>query len=132
MLKSWRSLRSPKLPGPSFPAYESPPTANRGDPLVGFYHSAGRHPANFTPPSAGGGGGTFSGKRNQIPISTSEVQVTVAPIPLCRSKTSGENLTEVRSVRTNRLNVLSQPISDSVWMDIILSSSCCCSQTPVM
>ena len=29
MLESWRSLGSPQLPGPSFPAYESPPTANR-------------------------------------------------------------------------------------------------------
>ena len=29
VLESWRSLGSPQLPGPSFPAYESPPTANR-------------------------------------------------------------------------------------------------------
>ena len=29
MLESWRSLGSPQLPGPSFPAYGSPPTANR-------------------------------------------------------------------------------------------------------
>ena len=71
---------------------------------------------------------TFIGKQNQIPISTSEVQVTAAPIPPCCSKTSGKNLTEMRSVRTNRLNVLSQPISDSLWMNIILSSDCCCSQ----
>ena len=29
VFESWRSLGSPQLPGPSFPAYESPPTANR-------------------------------------------------------------------------------------------------------
>ena len=29
VLESWISLGSPQLPGPSFPAYESPPTANR-------------------------------------------------------------------------------------------------------
>ena len=29
VLESWRSLGSPQLPGSSFPAYESPPTANR-------------------------------------------------------------------------------------------------------
>ena len=72
---------------------------------------------------------TFIGKRNQIPISTSEAQVTAAPIPPCRSMTSGQNLTEVRSVCTNRLNVLSQPISDCLWLNNILSSGCCCSQT---
>ena len=62
---------------------------------------------------------------------TSEVQVTAAPISPCRSMTSGENLTEVRSVRTIRFKVLSQPISDSLWVNIILSSGCCCSQTLV-
>ena len=62
------------------------------------------------------------GKPNQIPISTLEVQVTAAPISPCRSMTPRENLTEVRSVRTNRLNVLSQPISDSLRMNTILSS----------
>ena len=74
---------------------------------------------------------TFIGKQSQIPTSTSEVQVTAAPILPCRSMTSGENLTKVWWVRTNRLNVLSQPISDSLWMKTILSSCCCCSQTPV-
>ena len=74
---------------------------------------------------------TLIGKQNQNPISTSEVQVTAAPIPPCPSMTSGENLTEVRSIRKNRLNVLSQPISDSLWMHTILYSGCCCSQTPV-
>ena len=74
---------------------------------------------------------TFIGKQNQIPISTSKVQVWAAPIPPCRSMMSGENLTEIRSVRTNRLNVLSQPISDCLWMNTILSSGCCCSQTHV-
>ena len=75
---------------------------------------------------------TFIRKQNQIPISTSEVHVTVAPIPPCCSMTLGENLTEVRSVHTNRLKVLSQQISDSLWMNTILSSGCCCSQMPVM
>ena len=73
----------------------------------------------------------FIGKQTQIPINTSEKQVTVAPIPPCRLMTSGENLTEVRSVRTNWLNVLSQSISDSLWINTILSSGCCCSQTHV-
>ena len=50
---------------------------------------------------------TFIGKQNQIPISTSEVHVTAAPIPPCRSMTSGENLTEVQFIRMNMLNVLS-------------------------
>ena len=67
---------------------------------------------------------TFIGKQNQIPISTSEVQMTASPIPPCRQMTSGENLTEVRSVRTNRLNVLSRPISDSLWMNTKLPSGC--------
>ena len=44
---------------------------------------------------------------------------------------SGENLTEVRLIRTNRLNVLSQPISDSLWMNTLMSYGCCCIQTPV-
>ena len=70
---------------------------------------------------------TFIGKQNQIPISTSEEQVTAAPIPPCRSMMSDEILTEVRSVSTNRLNVLSQPISDNLWINTILSSGCCCS-----
>ena len=70
---------------------------------------------------------TFIGKQNQTPISMSEAQVTVAPIPPCRLMTSGEKSTEVRSVRTNRLNVLSQSISDNLWMNTILSSCCCCS-----
>ena len=74
---------------------------------------------------------TFIGKQNQIPISMSELQVTAAPIPPSRSMTSGENLTEVWSVHMNRLNVLSQPISDSLWMNTTLSSGCCCSQMPV-
>ena len=54
VLESWRSLGSPQLPGPSFPAYESPPTANRRVHWWGFYHSAGRQPANSTPRPAGG------------------------------------------------------------------------------
>ena len=29
VLENWRSLGSPQMPGPSFPTYESPPTANR-------------------------------------------------------------------------------------------------------
>ena len=74
---------------------------------------------------------TFIRKQNQIPFSTSEVEVTAAPIPPCRSMTKGENLTEVRSVSTKRLNGLCQPMSYSLWMDTILSSGCCCSQTPV-
>ena len=75
---------------------------------------------------------TFIGKQNQIPISTSEVQVTAAPIPSCRSMTSGENSTEVESARTYRLNVLSPPISDSRWMNtmdtvfrLLLQSDAC-------
>ena len=36
VLESWRSLGSPQLPGPSFPAYESPPTANRRAHWWGF------------------------------------------------------------------------------------------------
>ena len=70
-------------------------------------------------------------KSSSNPISTPEVHVTAAPIPPCRSMKSSQNLTEVRSVPTNSLNVLPQPISDSLWMNIILSSCCCCSQTPV-
>ena len=64
---------------------------------------------------------TLIGKQNQISIRRSEVQVTAEPIPTCRSMTSGENLTEVRSVRTNRLRVLSEPISDSLWIAYCLS-----------
>ena len=55
--------------------------------------------------------------------------VTVAPIPPCRSMTSGENLTKVQLVRTNRLKNLSQQISLILRMNTILSSSC--SQRPV-
>ena len=29
VLESWRALGSPQLSGPSFPAYDSPPTVNR-------------------------------------------------------------------------------------------------------
>ena len=74
---------------------------------------------------------TFIEKQNRIPISTSKVQVTAAPIPPRHSKTSDENLTEGPSVRTDRLNVLSQPISDSLLMNTILSSGCCCGQKPI-
>ena len=63
---------------------------------------------------------TFIGKQNQIPVSTSEVQVMAAPILPCHSMMSSENLTEVRSLRTNRLNVLCKLISDCLWMNTIL------------
>ena len=71
------------------------------------------------------------GKQNQILISMSEVQVTAVPIPPCRSMMSCENLTEVWLIRMNRLIVLSQPISDRLWMNTILFFGCCCSQAPV-
>ena len=75
---------------------------------------------------------TFIGKQNQIPVSASEVQVTAAPILPCRWMTSGGNLTEVRLIRTNRLNILSQPISDCLAVDeyhtvfqLLLQSDAC-------
>ena len=50
VLESWRSLGSPQLPGPSFPSYESPPTANIGGVLPLCRTAAGE----FYPPSGWG------------------------------------------------------------------------------
>ena len=72
---------------------------------------------------------TFIGKQSKIPVSPSELQVTAAPIPPGRSMTSDENLTEVG--RHEWVERFSRPISDSLWMNTILFSGCCCSQTPV-
>ena len=42
-----------------------------------------------------------------------------------------ENLAETQPLRTNRLDILSQPIPDSLWVNTLLSRSCCSSKTSV-
>ena len=71
VLKSWRSLGSPQLPGPSFPAYESPPTANRRVHWWGFTTLQDGSRRILPPVRLGAGGGHKQRMKNFVAVSAS-------------------------------------------------------------
>ena len=68
VLESWRSLDSPQLPGPSFPAYESPPTANRRVHWWGFTTLQDGSRRILPRPAAGASVAKRVWRRKSIPV----------------------------------------------------------------